>query len=76
MSLDLEFRSLQLQIPDMSAGDALDRFVRGLKPDLRVLVRSRFPHSLESAESMALAIEAARNDGEMASAPVIQSDKS
>ncbi|KAG1533824.1 hypothetical protein G6F51_012420 [Rhizopus arrhizus] len=61
-----EFRSLQLQIKDMSSGDALDRFVRGLKPQLRVMVRSRFPHSLESAESIALAIEAAMNDGEYA----------
>ncbi|CEG71649.1 hypothetical protein RMATCC62417_07351 [Rhizopus microsporus] len=65
-----DFRNLQLQITDMSAGDALDRFVRGLKPDLRVMVRSRFPHSLESAESMALAIEAARNDGEPMSVPL------
>ncbi|KAG0741236.1 hypothetical protein G6F22_005145 [Rhizopus arrhizus] len=61
-----EFRSLQLQIKDMSSGDALDRFVRGLKSQLRVMVRSRFPHSLESAESIALAIEAAMNDGEYA----------
>ncbi|KAG1221108.1 hypothetical protein G6F67_009733 [Rhizopus microsporus] len=50
----------------MSSGDALDRFVRGLKSQLRVMVRSRFPHSLESAESIALAIEAAMNDGEYA----------
>ncbi|KAG0865855.1 hypothetical protein G6F15_012815 [Rhizopus arrhizus] len=57
-----EFRTLQLQIQDMSSGDALDRFVRGLQPGLRVSVRSRFPDSLESAESMALAIESATNE--------------
>lgn len=54
-----EFRTLHLQIPGMSSGDALDRFVRGLQPHLRVAVRSRFPDTLHFAESLALAIEGA-----------------
>ncbi|KAG1393183.1 hypothetical protein G6F60_011646 [Rhizopus arrhizus] len=57
-----EFRTLQLQIPDLSKGDALDRFIRGLKKNLRMAVRSRFPASLDAAESIALAIEGAAEE--------------
>lgn len=57
-----EFRRLKLQIPDLSQGDALDRFVRGLNKTIRVAVRSRFPTSLSEAESLALAIEAASKE--------------
>jgi len=59
-----EFRRLKLQIPDLSPGDALDRFVRGLVKVIRVAVRSRFPTTLSEAESLALAIEAASQDEE------------
>lgn len=59
-----EFRRLKLQIPDLSHGDALDRFVRGLTKAIRVAVRSRFPTTLSEAESLALAIEAASQDEE------------
>lgn len=59
-----EFRRLKLQIPDLSQGDALDRFVRGLVKVIRVAVRSRFPTTLADAESLALAIEAASRDEE------------
>lgn len=71
-----EFRRLKLQIPDLSKGDALDRFVRGLKKPIRVAVRSRFPETISNAESLALAIEAAALEGgasdmvEPAQAPV------
>lgn len=54
-----EFRKLQLQIPDLSLGDALDRFVRGLKRPTRIAVRTRFPKTMAEAESLSLAIEAA-----------------
>jgi hypothetical protein len=57
-----EFRRLKLQIPDLSQGDALDRFVRGLVKVIRVAVRSRFPATLSEAESLALAIEAAAQE--------------
>ena len=56
------FRRLKLQIPDLSNGDALDRFVRGLKTNIRIAVRSRFPNTLLDAESLALAIEAAAQE--------------
>lgn len=59
-----EFRRLKLQIPDLSHGDALDRFVRGLAKMIRVAVRSRFPATLSEAESLALAIEAAAQEEE------------
>lgn len=59
-----DFRRLKLQIPDLSHGDALDRFVRGLNKVIRVAVRSRFPATLSEAESLALAIEAAAQDEE------------
>jgi hypothetical protein len=54
-----EFRRLLLQIPDMTPGVALDKFVRGLKTSLRYAVRSHFPKSLEEAQRIALAIEGA-----------------
>ncbi len=57
-----EFRRLKLQIPDLSQGDALDRFVRGLKQAIRIAVRSRFPATLSEAESLALAFEAAAKE--------------
>ena len=57
-----EFRRLKLRIPDLSNGDALDRFVRGLAKVIRVAVRSRFPANLLEAESLALAIEAAAQE--------------
>lgn len=64
-----EFRRLKLQIPDLSQGDALDRFIRGLAKVIRVAVRSRFPTTLSEAESLALAIEAASRDEEGFVAP-------
>lgn len=57
-----EFRSVQLQISDLSKGDALDKFIRGLQQPIRVAVRTRGPVTLSAAESMALAIESA-SDG-------------
>ncbi|EIE77983.1 hypothetical protein G6F46_012499 [Rhizopus delemar] len=57
-----ESRSIQLQLDDLSKGDAQDKFVRGLKKNIRVVVRARFPSSLETAESMALAIESAAGE--------------
>lgn len=67
-----EFRRLKLQIADLSQGDALDRFVRGLVKPIRVAVRSRFPATLSEAESLALAIEAAAQDAEGYAVPVQQ----
>jgi hypothetical protein len=67
-----DFRRLKLQIPDLSHGDALDRFVRGLVKIIRVAVRSRFPATLAEAESLALAIEAAAQDEEGYAVPIQQ----
>lgn len=64
-----EFRRLKLQIPDLSHGDALDRFVRGLNKAIRVAVRARFPKTLSEAESLALAIEAASMEEESFAVP-------
>ena len=54
-----EFRRLLLQLPDITAGVAQDKFIRGLKQHLRFAVRSHFPKSLEEAQRLALAIEGA-----------------
>ncbi|KAG1468527.1 hypothetical protein G6F56_003781 [Rhizopus delemar] len=54
-----DFRSVQLQISDLSKGDALDKFIRGLQKPIRVAVRTRCPNTLSAAETMALAIESA-----------------
>ena len=54
-----EFRRLLLQLPDITAGVAQDKFIRGLKQHLRFAVRSHFPKPLEEAQRLALAIEGA-----------------
>ena len=48
-----EFRSLILQIPDASAAEQLDRYVRGLKPDVRRVVDLREPANLQAAMRLA-----------------------
>lgn len=57
-----EFRPLQLLIPGMTDEEALDRFVRGLKPHIRNEVRSRFPTRLSDAESLALTYKTMQQD--------------
>jgi len=52
-----DFRSLCFQINDMSPEDALDRFVRGLRPKIAMEVSLRQPRSLEDAMAMAERID-------------------
>ena len=46
-------RDLALQIPDLSKGDLLHKFKRGLKPNIRKDVELRDPHTLDEAVRMA-----------------------
>ena len=48
-----EFRTLLLEIPDMSEDEKLDRFVRGLRFSIRKEVELRDPKSLTEAMSIA-----------------------
>lgn len=48
-----EFMHQFLQITDMGAADAIDRFVRGLKPAIRVQVDLLEPNTLEEAMKVA-----------------------
>lgn len=66
------FRRLRLQIPDLSDGDALDRFVHGLQDHIRSEVRSRFPVNLPAAEACALALEAAGHVSSSVPRPIVQ----
>ena len=47
------FRSLVLQIPDMSSAEGLDRFVAGLKPHIRGRVEIEDPKQLSKAMHIA-----------------------
>ena len=47
------FRSLLIQLPDISPADALFRFINGLKSSVQVMVRLSNPANLESAISAA-----------------------
>ena len=44
-----KFTELMTRLPSMHVDDAIDRFIRGLKPHLQVDVLSRDPQTLESA---------------------------
>lgn len=44
-----DFQALLLQIPDMGSADQLDRFIRGLKNDIRIEVELREPKTLAEA---------------------------
>jgi hypothetical protein len=49
----VRFRDLALEIPDLSAAEALDRFVRGLRDKTRLEVEHRDPKTLEDAINIA-----------------------
>lgn len=48
-----EFNSLCLKIPDITISEKMDRFIRGLKPNIRKEIELREPETLEEAMSMA-----------------------
>jgi hypothetical protein len=54
------FQNLALEIPDMSAAEALDRFERGLRPEAFEHVRDMAPQNLASAFRIALDFESRR----------------
>ena len=47
------FRAITLRIPDLSAAEKMDRFIRGLKDKTRLFVESHFPESIEKAMQLA-----------------------
>ena len=47
------FRNISLEIPDITEAELLDRYVRGLKPHIRVEVEVREPTHLDDAIRMA-----------------------
>ena len=51
------FRQLILQVPDLSAAEALDRYKRGLKPNVRMLVELAAPDTWETAAVKAESID-------------------
>ncbi|KAG1471288.1 hypothetical protein G6F57_011442 [Rhizopus arrhizus] len=52
-----------LDLPNISDDEALDRFVRGLKNDVRIHVITRDPNTLEDATRFAIAYESAQQVG-------------
>lgn len=48
-----EFRNLSLDIPDMSEGDKLDRYIRGLKQEIQREVDMKEPANFEEAVRLA-----------------------
>ena len=54
------FQNLALEIPDMSAAEALDRFERGLRPEAFEHVRDMEPQNLATAFRIALDFESRR----------------
>jgi Ty3 transposon capsid-like protein/Zinc knuckle len=52
------FRSLCLNIPELSADERLDRFKRGLKPEIRLQVAYARPATFEAAVTVAEEIDA------------------
>lgn len=52
-----EYNMCMLDIPDMTEKDRVDRFLRGLKPDIRVLVELQKPAMLVDAIELATQID-------------------
>ena len=54
-----EFRNVCLSIPGMSEGEKVDRFVRGLKPLVRIEVIKAGAQSMDDASRIALSVDSA-----------------
>ncbi|KAG1322416.1 hypothetical protein G6F62_010257 [Rhizopus arrhizus] len=57
------FQDILLDLPRVSDDEALDRFVRGLKDDVRIHVLTKEPRSLEEANRFAIAYDSAKQAG-------------
>ncbi|KAG1174195.1 hypothetical protein G6F36_011270 [Rhizopus arrhizus] len=57
------FQDILLDLPRVSDDEALDRFVRGLKNDVRIHVLTKEPRSLEEANRFAIAYDSAKQTG-------------
>ncbi|KAG1449980.1 hypothetical protein G6F57_016503 [Rhizopus arrhizus] len=57
------FQDILLDLPRISDDEALDRFVRGLKDDVRIHVLTREPRTLEEATRSAISYDSARQTG-------------
>ncbi|KAG1190185.1 hypothetical protein G6F70_009413 [Rhizopus microsporus] len=58
-----EFQDILLDLPRVSDDEALDRFVRGLKDDVRIHVMTKDPRSLEEAIRFTIAYDSAKQTG-------------
>lgn len=54
-----KFRSARILVPSMTDEEALDRFRRGLQPDVQAHVATHYPTTSEEAEKRALGYESA-----------------
>lgn len=54
-----KFRSARILVPSMEDEEALDRFKRGLEPEVQAHVMTHFPATLQEAQTRALAYESA-----------------
>lgn len=54
-----KFRSARILVPSMTDEEALDRFTRGLQPEVRAHVLTHFPATSQEAQTRALAYESA-----------------
>ena len=55
-----QFQAAWSSVPTMGEEEALDRFQRGLNPQIRLQVMTRFPDTPDVAMNLALAVEAAQ----------------
>ena len=55
-----QFQAAWSSVPTMDPEEALDRFQRGLQPQIRLQVMTRFPVTPDAAMNLALAVEAAQ----------------
>lgn len=51
------FQNLSLAVSDLSPAEAKDKFVRGLKPNVRAYVRTQVPDTVDAAFHLAMAYE-------------------
>lgn len=54
-----EFRNIILAVPDISEGEKFDRFIEGLKPNIKVEVMKSTVTTFEEATKMALRVDSA-----------------
>ena len=55
-----QFQAAWSSVPSMTDEEAMDRFQRGLSPNIRLQVMTRFPSTTDEAMRLALAVEAAQ----------------